>query len=116
MYCRDSSSTNHFDVVASWCNKWLAKGEITQDLASSIANEKVKPNKAFGTVKTHKGGNPLRLITSCRGTAIEYLSVFTDFYLKPLFQVLPSFIKDTTQLLQKISELNDTGHFQMELY
>ena len=95
------SSSNHFDVVAGWCNKWLARGEITEDLAGSIANENVKPGKAFGTIKTHKKGNPLRLITSCRGTAIENLSAFTDFYLKPLSHALPSFIKDTTHLLQK---------------
>jgi hypothetical protein len=106
------SSSNHFDVVATWWNKWLSKGEITQHLAGSIANENVQPGKAFGTVKTHKEGNPLRLITSCRGTAIENLSAFTDFYLKPLSQALSSFIKDTTHLLQKISELDDTGPFR----
>jgi hypothetical protein len=72
--------------------KWLAKGEITEDLEGSIANEKVKPGKAFGTVKTHKEGNPLRLITSCRCTAIENLSAFTDFY-HPLLKITRSYFK-----------------------
>ena len=39
-----------------------------------------QPGVAFGNVKTHKKGNPLRLITctSCCGTAIERLSAFTE--------------------------------------
>ena len=57
--------------------------------------------------KTHKEGNPLRLITSC----CENLSAFTEFYLKPLAQNLPSFVKDTTHFLQKIEDLNKTGPF-----
>lgn len=61
---------------------------------------------AFGNVKTHKEGNPLRLITSCCGTAIERLSALTEFYLKPLAQNLPSFVKDTTDLISKIQILN----------
>ena len=59
----------------------------------------------------HKEGNPLRLITCCCGTAIENLSAFTEFFLKPLAQNLPSFVKDTTHFLQKIEDLNKTGPF-----
>ena len=47
----------------------------------------------------------LILITSCCGTAIERLSAFTEFYLKPLAQTLPSFVKDTTDLINKIQTL-----------
>ena len=48
--------------------------------------------------------NPLRLITSCCGTAIENLSAFNEFHLQPLARKLPSFIKDTTDLLNKIGQ------------
>lgn len=51
------------------------------------------------------------MITSCCGTAIENLSAFTEYYLKPLAQKLPSFVKDTTHLLQKIENLNREGPF-----
>jgi len=79
----------------------LHKGQIDQDIANWVVNNKARPGKAFGTIKTHKDGNPLRLITSCCGIAIENLSAFTEFYLKPLAQKLPSFVKDTSHLLQK---------------
>ena len=42
---------------------------------------------------------------------MENLSAFTEFYLQPLAQKLPSFIKDTTDLLNKIEHLNASGPF-----
>ena len=57
-------------------------------------------------MKTHKEGNPLRVITSFCGTEIERLSSFTEFYIKPLAQALPSIVKDTTDLINKIQTLN----------
>ena len=47
-----------------------------------------------------------RLITSCCETTIERLSALTEFYLKQLAQKLPSFVKDTTDLINKIQNLN----------
>ena len=38
-----------------WSKKWLEEGQISED-------GKAKPGKASGTIKTHKEGNPLRLI------------------------------------------------------
>ena len=96
----------HSDRVKDWGRKWLGKGQISQDIATWVAISEPKPGVAFGNVKTHKEGNPLRLITSCCGTAIERLSAFTEFYLKPLAHNLPSFVKDTTDLINKIQTLN----------
>ena len=104
-------SASFSDIISEWSYKWLQKEQIDQNIANWVINNKAKPGKAFGTIKTHKEGNPLRLITSCCGTAIENLSAFTEFYLKPLAQKLPSFVKDTTHLLQKIEELNRSGPF-----
>ena len=72
---------------------------------------KKKTGVAFGNIKTHKAGNPLRLITSCCGKAIENLSDFTEFYSQPLARKLPSLIKDTTDLLNKLEDVNKSGPF-----
>ena len=107
----DSDPTlDHFEQVKNWGRKWLSEGQISQEIATWITNLEPKPGVAFGNVKTHKRDNPLRLITSCCGTAIERLSAFTEFYLKPLSQNLPSFInKDSTDLINKIQALNAKG-------
>ena len=104
-------TSKHLASVDSWCSKWLGKGEISPEVAKWVLNKEAKPGVAFGNIKTHKAGNPLRLITSCCGTAIENLSAFTEFYLQPLARNLPSFIKDTTDLLNKIEDLNKSGPF-----
>ena len=39
------------------------------------------------------------------------MSQFTEFYLQPLARKLPSFIKDTTDLLNRIEDLNRNGPF-----
>ena len=57
----------------------------------------------------HKRDDPLRLITSWCGTDIGRLSAFTAFYLMPLSQNLPSFIKDCTDSINKIQALNAKG-------
>ena len=106
----DSDPTlDHFEQVKNWARKWLSERQITQEIATWITNLEPKPGVAFGNFKTHKRDNPLRLITSCCGTAIERLSGFTEFYLKPLSQNLPSFIKDSTDLINKIQALNAKG-------
>ena len=55
--------------------------------------------------------NPLRLITSCCGRAIERLSALTEFYLKPLSESLPSFFKDSNDFINKLEDLNAKGPF-----
>ena len=64
------SSTDFVNVISQWGKKWLDKGQINEDIAQWVVNNNPKPGKAFGTIKTHKEGNPLRLITSCCGTSI----------------------------------------------
>ena len=108
---KSDPTTKHLSTVEQWCSKWLQRNEISPQIASWIANRKAKPGVAFGNIKTHKRDNPLRLITSCCGTAIENLSAFTEFYLQPLARKQPSFIKDTTDLLNRIDKLNEQGPF-----
>ena len=99
-------TSEHFEKIRNWGRKWFSEGQISQEIATWVANLEPKPGVAFGNVKPHKEGNPLPLITSCCGTATERLSSFTEFYLKPLAQALPSFVKDTTDLINKIQTLN----------
>ena len=89
---QEDPTITHLTRVERWCDKWVRKGEISNQVTNWIVNKEAKPGVAFGNIKTHKVGNPLRLITSCFGTAIENLSAF---YLLPLARELPSFIKDT---------------------
>ena len=83
-------------MVKEWSRECSLRGRLVRRLPR-------------GVFKTHKHDNPLWLITFCCGTAIEQLSAFTEFYLKPLSQSLPSFVKDSTDLINKLEDLNAKG-------
>ena len=53
----------HFEKVKNWGRKWFSEGQISQQIATWVANLEPKPGMAFGNLKTHKESNPLRLIT-----------------------------------------------------
>ncbi|CAJ0951224.1 unnamed protein product [Ranitomeya imitator] len=55
--------------------------------------------------KIHKSGNPGRSINSCVGTLTEQVSGWVEGILKPLVKDTPSFIQDTTDLLNKLSAI-----------
>ena len=94
-------TSKHLALVESWCSKWLGKGEISPKVVKWGLNKEARPGVAFGSIKTHKMGYPLRLIT---------------FYLHPLPRKLPWFIKDTTDLLNKIEHLSTSAPFQAAPY
>ena len=104
-------TSKHLELVDSWYSKWLGKREISPEVAKWVLNKEAKPGIAFGNIKMHKADNPLRLTASCCGMAIKNLLAFTEFYLQPLARKLPSFIKDTTDLLNKLADLNKSGPF-----
>ena len=44
------------------------------------------------------------IVSSCESPK-ENISQFIDYWLQPIMKALPSFIKDTTQLINQLSEL-----------
>ena len=55
--------------------------------------------------KIHKPGNPGRPIVSSCGAPTERISEFVDHHLQPLVKLSPSYLKDTKDFLQKLSQL-----------
>ena len=60
----------------------------------------------YGLVKTHKGNNPVRVITSSCGMAVEDLSIFVERCLYPEVLKYESRIQDTSEMLNFIDYLN----------
>ena len=99
------SSLSYYYIVKDWGDKWVEKGEITQPLVDCILN--ARPGKNYGLIKTHKPNNPIMVITSGNGTAVENLSLFTEYFLHPCFNKEPQILIDTTALLNKVIEINN---------
>ena len=59
----------------------------------------------YGTVKTHRVDNPVRVITSGSKIIVENLSILVAKALYPIADELPSKLKDTNNMLGIIDSI-----------
>ena len=64
-------SIDHTSQIEHWANKWIRKKAIPETVLKFVVNQKATPAKAKGLVKSHKEGNPTRLLLSGCNIAIE---------------------------------------------
>ena len=63
----------------------------------------------YSLIKTHKVGNPVRVITSGCRTAIENLSIFVEKCLYSEVLKIESRVKDASEMLTIIDNLNKSN-------
>ena len=66
-----------------WIQKWTQNNVLCKTWQKFVELSDVTPGKVYGLVKTHKVNNPVRVITSGCGMAVEDLSVFVERCLYP---------------------------------
>jgi hypothetical protein len=71
-----------------------------------LTPEDPKLGRFYLLPKIHKENNPGRPIVSVNDHPTEKISEFIDFHLRPFVEILPSYIKDTTDYLKKMENLN----------
>ena len=69
--------------VNLWIQKWTQNNVLCKTWQKFVELSDVTPGKIYGLVKTHKVNNPVRVITSGCGMAVEDLSVFVERCLYP---------------------------------
>ena len=102
--------SNDFEInVIMWTEEWKRNGVLNDSWSRFIKPSNSTPGKMYGLVKTHKEGNPVRVITSGCGKAIENLSIFVEKCL--YFEVLniECRVQDTSEMLTIIDNLNSSN-------
>ena len=67
--------SNDFEInVIMWTEKWKRNGVLNDSWSRFMKPSNSTPGKMYGLVKTHKEGNPVRVITCGCGTAIENIN------------------------------------------
>ena len=66
-----------------------------------------KPARFYLLPKVHRKGVPGRPVVSACGSATEGLSEIVDFFLQPYLPDIPSFFKDTDDLIRRIRNITD---------
>ena len=78
---------------------------IDDDIKRFLIQSDPKSGRFYILPKIHKTGNPDRPIASSNSHPSERISQFVDHHLKPLVHTTHSFIKDTTNFLNKLEHL-----------
>ena len=81
----------------------------TKDTEPGAYTEQPKTHKFDKETQNISEGFPARGIISCRNTPTESLQDFIDFQLSQGMKVLPSYLKDTKHVLQKLHLRNEKG-------
>ena len=78
---------------------------ISKEIFNYLRPQKPRTCRFYALPKIHKEGILGRLTASPCGAAIEKISQFVDYILKPLVAKTPSYIKDTTDFLLKLKSV-----------
>jgi hypothetical protein len=103
----DKDPTKQFsDDITNELNNMYDNGDIDDKTLEYLIPDSPKPCRFYLLPKIHKANNPGRPIVSANGHPAEKISGFVDFHLRQRVDALSSFIKDTTDYLQKMAALN----------
>lgn len=77
-------------------------GHFQKDMKKYFTPHNPQTARFYHLPKIHTTNIPGRLIVSSCGTPTEHISEYVDHHLCPLVTKIPSYLKDTTDFLQKL--------------
>ena len=87
------------------------KGLLNKNMVAFCSPpKKVRPARLYFLKKIHKTPMGIRPIVSSCESVTENISQFLDYWLQPIMKSLPSYIKDTSQLINELKELKVDPH------
>ena len=92
--------------VTEYVKRMFNNKLIDQKTKQYLVQNDPRPGRFYILPKIHKLNNPGRPIVSSNNHPTERISQFVDYYLKPLVCTVPSYVKDTTDFLNKLANLN----------
>ena len=91
--------------INKWIEKWISRKAIDEDWKRFMKLKDVKPGKKCRMIKTHKESNPVRIISSGSGTAVENLFIFIEKCLFPKVLKIGTRIQVTQHILNIVDDL-----------
>ena len=101
----ENPTSLHVALVDNAIDDLKLKGLLEEKMANQLKTSNPKTPRMYLLPKIHKPGNPGRPVVSSIECHTERISQFVDHHLQPLNQNLPSYVKDTTDFLQKLKNI-----------
>ena len=106
--------TSEHEQSINHCIEDLVKnGEIQHDVAKLLKPAQSRTPIFYMLPKIHKVNNPGRPVISSVNSHTEKISAYVDEFLRPIAERLPSYIRDTTDFIQRMKVL---GKLPVECY
>ena len=98
-------TSEHAALVENAIETLKLDGKLDEKIAEQLKPRNPRTPRMYLLPKIHKPGNPGRPVVSSIGCHTERISKYVDHYLQPINQSLPSYVKDTTNFLNKLDSL-----------
>ena len=95
----------HAEIVNKTIQDFAKEKLLPEHIAKALRVEDPKTARFYLLPKIHKEKVPGRPITNAIGCATSTIAEFVNHQLQPLVEKLKSYIKDTTDLLNKLSKI-----------
>ena len=100
----------HCDKVNRTVEHFKKSKFISERIASMLKCKDPKPPKFYTLPKIHKDNNPGRPVISSIGCHTANISKYVDHHLQEYVTKLPSYVKDTTDFINKIKDVIVPDH------
>ena len=80
---------------------------ITENIAEGFQVEQRDTPKFYTRPKIHKTGKPGRSVVSSVNCHTYTISKYVDFHLQPVVKNIPSYVRNTTDFLQKLDKVKN---------
>ena len=103
----DDLTSKHNDEIDSLVDDLVIKGQLSKGLSRKLKTTNPRTSQLYLLPKIHKEARPPpgRPIVSANGCPTEKISALADIYLRPYLSETRSYLKDTTDLLNKLKNL-----------
>jgi hypothetical protein len=91
--------------INEWENEKLISEAESNYLFTALKKYDEKPTRFRLSIKVHKSPWATRPIVCCAGTALNSVSRWVDFWLQQIKNLIPTYIKNSTELIKSIREL-----------
>ena len=101
----EDCTSGHEQTINHCIDDLVKNGEIQHDVAKLLKPAQSRTPIFYMLPKIHKINNPGRPVISFVNSHTEKISAYVDKFLRPIAELLPSYIRDTTDFIQRIKVL-----------
>ena len=102
----DPTST-HAELVNTTIERFKKESLLSESIAEGLKSIDPRTPKFYMLPKIHKEDNPGRPVVSSVNCHTSNISKYVDYHLQPIVNQIPSYVKDTTDFLQKLDAVNN---------